>query len=324
MSEENGLIAAFVLDGKGGARELDWEGVAAWTPGDGVLWVHLSRAAEQAQNWVREHSGFDQFGAGMLLEEDSRPRVTAHDGALFVNLRGVNLNPGENPEDMVALRMCIESRRVVTSRTRKLMAVQEVRDNLAQGLGPKDAGEILVDLAAGLVERMGPIVSDLDDKVSDLEDKLIDTGLSEVRAVLGSLRRQAIALRRYLAPQRDVMARLQTERTSLLEETERYHCREIADRVTRYVEDLDAVRERAAVIQEEVQSQLSDRLNANMYLLSVVASIFLPLGFITGLFGINVGGMPGVDSDSAFTVVTVSLVVLVLIQIWVFRKKKII
>ena len=149
---------------------------------------------------------------------------------------------------------------------------------------------------------------------------MLDAPSRELRAELSDFRRQAINLRRYLAPQREVLARLYGDHTAPLGDTDRFHLRETLDRLTRYVEELDAARDRAAVTQEEVNGRMADQMNSNMYLLSLVAGIFLPLGLLTGLLGINVGGMPGVDSNWAFALVCVILVALAGIQWWLFRR----
>ena len=85
---------------------------------------------------------------------------------------------------------------------------------------------------------------------------------------------------------------------------------------------VDAVRERAAVTQEELLSRLSEQLNQRMYVLSIVAAVFLPLGFLTGLLGINVGGIPGADNAQAFWIFSGLLLIAVVIQLLVFRWKK--
>jgi zinc transporter len=87
------------------------------------------------------------------------------------------------------------------------------------------------------------------------------------------------------------------------------------------VEDLDSARDRAAVAQDELTGRLAEQTNKTMYVLSIVAGIFLPLGLLTGLLGINVGGMPGVDNPWAFTVVCVILVVTAIFEVILFRRK---
>jgi zinc transporter len=105
-------------------------------------------------------------------------------------------------------------------------------------------------------------------------------------------------------------------------ERDQLHLREEADRVTRYVEDLDAARERAAVTQEELGNRLSEQLNSRMYVLSVVAAIFLPLGFLTGLFGINVGGIPMAENPQGFIDIVLMLLLITGLQVVLFRWRR--
>jgi Mg2+ and Co2+ transporter CorA len=99
------------------------------------------------------------------------------------------------------------------------------------------------------------------------------------------------------------MSHLRSCDFSWIDQTHKRRIQEALDRVIRYVEDLDATRERAQIVKDELANALADKMNKNMYVLSIVAAIFLPLGFLTGLIGINVGGMPGVDYNLAFWIV---------------------
>ncbi len=145
-----------------------------------------------------------------------------------------------------------------------------------------------------------------------------------MRERLAAVRRQAIVLRRYFAPQREALQRLASDpdMAPWLESRDRHQLREVADRITRYVEDLDAGRERASVVHDQLANHLSDELNRGMYTLSIVAAVFLPLGFLTGLLGINVGGMPGADTPWAFAAVCVILAVLAGLEVWLLRRLK--
>ena len=91
--------------------------------------------------------------------------------------------------------------------------------------------------------------------------------------------------------------------------------------LTRIVEDLDAARDRAAVTQEELSSHLSEQTNKRLYVLSVVAAIFLPLGLLTGLLGANVGGMPYATHPQGFLILSGALVVVVALEVLFFRLK---
>ena len=106
-----------------------------------------------------------------------------------------------------------------------------------------------------------------------------------------------------------------------LAEMDRLRLREAADATTRYVEDLDVVRERAAMVHEELVSRLSEQMDGRMYVLSIVAALFLPLGFLTGLLGVNVGGIPGAESPWGFAIVCSAMLGLVGVQVWLLRRR---
>jgi zinc transporter len=322
MSDSDGLIFACELDGNGGGRQVTWPEVEAWRPGGGTLWVHLDRSGPSARKWIEERSGLDRLACEALLAEETRPRASVHGRGLLVNLRGVNLNPGADPEDMVSLRMWIEPGRIITVRLHRLMAVQDVRSALEAGTGPCDGADFLATIATRLLDRMGPVIDDLEDGIDSIEDELLESPSLKMRGRLTSLRRQAIGLRRYIAPQRDAMARLMLEPVPWFDELHRARLREVADRVTRYVEDLDAARERATVAQEEISMRIAEQMNKTIYILSLVAAIFLPLGLLTGLLGINVAGIPGANYHFAFYIVCAILVAVAAIQAWVFRRMR--
>jgi zinc transporter len=323
MSEENGIIDAYVFTGSGRSEAIaDWQDVNRRWHGPDPVWLHLHLGNAQARRWLEAESGLDPIVAAALAAEEPRPRCDGFGEGLIVALRGVNLNPGAEPDDMVSIRLWVDERHAVSVRRRKLMAIDDLRDEIARGQAPASAAGFLAMLAARIVDRMAPVLSDLDDRVDELEDMLLTAPGHEVRAKLGAIRREAIALRRYIAPQREAMARLAMHAPAWIGLGDRNRLREVADNITRCVEDLDTVRERAAVVQDEVGNRLSEQINRNMYLLSLVAALFLPLGFVTGLLGINVGGIPGEGLPYAFLEVCGILAVLAAAEFWLFRKLK--
>jgi zinc transporter len=322
MDRHNGLQYAYVLDGAGGGRPLDWPGVRGCSAADGVLWVHLDRNVQESQDWFRQDAGLDPLVCEALLAEETRPRCTPVGSGALVILRGVNLNPGAEPDDMVSIRIWADEHRIISLRHRPLQATRDLVEMIQAGHGPKGPGEFLASLAGRLSDRMAPVLANLDEVIDALEEQVVETQSYQLRTQLGAMRRQAITLRRYIGPQREAVSRLQGETLAWLGEPDRARLREVSDRITRNIEDLDALRERAAVVQEELASRLSEQMNKNMYLLSIVAAVFLPLGLLTGLLGINVGGIPGTENHWAFAIVCAALVVVATIQIVAFRRLK--
>ena len=321
MNMKHGLVFSYVLQG-GTGQHVDWEQVKKWNPAQGVLWLHLDYADEGVKKWLFEESGIDAVSCQALLAEETRPRIVSSSNSLLLILRGVNCNSGADPEDMVAIRMWFEEHRIISMRHRRVMATEDIKKDIDSGKGPDSANDFLVLITNKLVDRMGDVISDIDDAVDELEDAVLTEESYELRSKLANLRRQTISLRRYISPQRDVLARLQNEKIPWLNDFDRVHIRESAERTARFVDDLDSARDRAAITQEELNSRLSEQMNKTMYILSIVAAIFLPLGLITGLLGINVGGIPGTENKFAFGFVSILLIVFAFFQYLLFKRKK--
>lgn len=324
MIEDNlpdGLICAFLLDGSGGGEQLSWPSISTWTPELGVLWMYLDYKGEKCERWLAEDSGLDPVIREALLDPDPRPRclVTDNDGLMLI-IRGVNQERGQDPEDMVSVRVWCDRHRVVCMRHRKVAAMKAMHTRVMQGKGPAGVGEFVVDMTSEILDRIATVTDTLEDSVAAIEDAVVTSMDVALRHQLADLRRQAIALRRYIAPERDVLASLQGARVTWLSERDRTRLRESAERLTRVIEDLDSARDRAAVTHEEVASRLSEIMNQRLYMLSVVAAIFLPLGFVTGLWGSNVGGIPGLGHPWGFAIMCLSTVALGGLQVWLFRK----
>jgi zinc transporter len=270
------------------------------------------------QHFIKNHATIDPGIIRTFTADDVRPRVTRIGDHLLLVLRGVNLNAGDEIDDMVSLLIWAGPGLVVTLRRRPVRTVSQMRDALDKGIGPADEGAFLVGLIEGLLDNVAPVVEEVEDRVDDLEDRDLGGSLSESRIELAEIRRRAISLRRYLAPQRDAMLHLMGHSLPWIAEDDRSHLREFADRTIHYVEDLDAVRERAAVIHEEIATRLSERMNRTMYVLTIVATILLPASLIAGLMGMNVT-VPGQSDAWSFAIIIGLIVALAGVELLILR-----
>ena len=316
------FLFSYLLGKDGRGTVVDAEAVSRWTPADGDIWLHFDIANPRARQWLEQDSGLSQYAIDALLVDETRPRTLVMDDGLLILLRGVNTNPGADPEDMVSVRVWIQPHRIISTRRRRLLSVVDIAQALDAGDGPSSPSALLATLVERLADRIGDFVDSIESQLDTIED---DIGASEpwsIRSRLSPLRRQMASVRRFMAPQRDALDRLYRQSVDFIEEADAHGMREQSDRITRYLEDLELARERAVVLQEELLSNMAQQQNTRMYVLSVVAAIFLPLSFITGLLGMNVGGMPGVDSPLGFFGSMVVMVLAALGLVVFFRWKK--
>lgn len=317
----DGLIHALVLDGKGGARVLDWAGVDAWKPDDGVLWMNLDYAGERAQQWLATQSRLDTIQVDALTDSDPRPRAVAHGEGLLMIIRGINFNAGAAPEDMISVRAWFEPRRIITLRHRASSSIKQMITEVERGVGVKTPAEVAVQLVERMVDHVVERVDKLNDAVALCEEQVLADEPGDLRATLADHRRRAISLRRFLAPQREATAKLTSTSVPWLESSHRARLAEVADHLARTIEELDAARDRAAVTQEELSSRVAEAANQRLYVLSIITAVFLPLGFVCALLGVNVGGLPLQKADWAFWALCAVFVLGVAVQLWFFRKR---
>lgn len=320
MSHTPYILHALELNGKGSGTLLEGDAISQSLKEDTLAWLHMDAAHPESRKWLEENVSYlDPLILDALVASETRPRMEEYDDGMLVNLRGINLNENADPDDMVSLRMWIDPHRIITMRRRSVSAAQVVKGQLLEGNGPKNAGDFLCAIIHALLGKMDPFMHSLAEKVDDVEEEVIANPNASIRSIIVELRSQAITMKRYISPQRDVIGRLRVNEQSWIERDDKRSLQESLDKITRYVEELDSARERAQIVQDELTNVLADKLNRNMYILSVIAAIFLPLGFLTGLLGINVGGMPGAENADAFWIVTAGLTVIVALQVAIFR-----
>lgn len=236
----------------------------------------------------------------LLSTNPPRPKAIPTDGDILVVLRGINFNEGSAREDMVSVRVWLNDSHFIVSQNNPVRSVDIIQDKIESFDHPVS---VLISLTDEVFDRIEKHIFELDEKVDEAEDLALENPDQTQRIKIMNFRRELIALRRYLLPQRETMMTLSRSSSALLSKDHRETMTNQYYRAARICDLLDALRERLGLIQEEITAILSDRMNKNMYVLSIISLVFLPLGFITGLFGINVGGMPWVEMPLGFAIV---------------------
>ncbi|KGK03001.1 MULTISPECIES: zinc transporter ZntB [unclassified Pseudoalteromonas] len=307
----NGLLHALILDEKGGARPIEnSKQLHQWQPTDGKLWVHMDYSQTDAVDWLKNCGLLNDYELESLTADETRPRITPTTNGHMLFLRGINLNPAQSPEDMVSIRLFINNDVVITTRKRRLLSVQDILASLNNNEGPCSISELVCTLAHKLTSRMQTVIDELDESLDNFEEEIDEPSKKFDNQGLSQLRRQTIALKRYLKPQKEALSSMVNNHYPWLFDDDKAKLNETTNLLIRYLEELDSSIERALVIQQTITNQVSEQLNQRMYVMSVVAALFLPLGFLTGLLGVNVGGIPGTESPYAFTAFVVFLIVL--------------
>ncbi len=322
MIDQNILVHACLIHGNGKGSLFSLDDIQNWRPDNGLLWIHLDSNHEDAMGWLEKTFNLNPITCEALSDESTRPRSVVTDDGMMIILRAVNHNPDQDPEDMVAIRMLFGENFIITTRYRRVLVSQELKELLLTGYGPKTKGDFLTTLLERITDRMSEVILDLDDCTDEMEEDIETADPLELQTKISDIRRSAIHLRRYIAPQRDALSKLIADRIDWIPESDRTRIREVAERTARFVQDIESARDRALISQEEIKSRISNQMNKAMYILAIITAIFLPLTLLTGLLGINVSGIPGAENKWAFSAVTIGLIVIAVMIIAIFKRIK--
>lgn len=323
MADLDPIQIACLLDGKTERPMLAPKDAAQAARDDRLAWIHLDGTHPDTRDWLdKEVAYLDDIILDALLASETRPRLLEFEAGLMLILRGVNLDEHADPEDMVSLRLWIDPYRIISVHFRPVKAVEDMQTHYAVRSEPTAPGEFLADLVERMTGRLEPVIGEMQDALDALEEKVLEAPAQDHRKTVSTVRRQAIMFRRHLAPQREVLVSLRTTDLTWLDQVHKRRLQESLDRLMRYVEDLEAIRDRAQLVKEELAQTVAERMNANLYKLSVVAAFFLPLGVIAGVLGANLGGIPGADHPLAFPVFLGILAGIVGAQVLLFKALK--
>ncbi len=314
------MIHAFVFR-DGTARQMPFRDALALPRNGGLIWLHIDGREDAARNWVRDQQDIPHIAREALLAQETRPRATLIGNGAMVNLRGLGKAPDDDADALVSTRFWADRGRVISLCFRTPVAMDIVIERFLAGQ-IADPGDLISHFAEVTSDLLDPDVAELGDGMDDCEVAVDTASILATRRRVTEIRSQAISYRRFVAPQRQALERLAAAETDWLDEEDRMHLREAADRAARMAEELEAVRERAALIHEELTDRRAEIIDTRALLISIVALIFLPLTFVTGLLGMNVDGIPYAREPWAFWGVTGFCAIIALAVLgWFVRAK---
>jgi zinc transporter len=265
-----------------------------------LVWVHLFSIDDDARSWLADHAKLSPQVVDALTAPETRPRCDQWEEGALVNLRGRTAEESTPSADPLAsLRIWATRGRVFSVTRTQLCALGAIEECVAAD-AIHDPGDLIAEFATAITSDLDPHVAELGDRLDVCEEQLDSAKIFELRRQVTRVRSTAIGYRRFLQPQRDALEKLAHLPGDWLADDDRVHLSAAADRAARMAEELEAIRERSAVVHDALTDMRAEQLDQRGLVLSVAALIFLPLTFITGLYGMNVEGLPYATRPWAF------------------------
>ncbi|WP_237665758.1 MULTISPECIES: zinc transporter ZntB [Vibrio] len=276
-------------------------------------WYHCQRDKEGLRSWLLDNT-IPPSIVDSLLAEDTRPLFEQYDEQNFLLiLRGINLNKHADPSDMISIRMLYYQGALITSRKIPSKTLTEIHDLLTKGNGPKNLADLILSIIDGLNKNIDDYLDSVEEKITLFDDE------TELSLPLIETHKALLKIKRFIKPQQYAIDDYQSS-SSLLATTKQLRLRHSVNTIIRINETLDFFLSELEIIKGELRQYHAERMNQNTYLFSVIAAIFLPTSFLTGLLGVNVGGIPGTESPFAFALFCGSLVAIFILEFWILRR----
>ncbi len=263
-----------------------------------LVWIHLPQVDDETRAWLHQTAALDDFVVDALTATESRPRCEAFGHGAFLNLRGRSREALDG-DLLASVRIWAEKGRVFSVTRKPLIAVAAVKEE-AQAGQLYDPGDLITTFATAITADLDPDVATLGDQLDDCEESIDPNHIFDLRRSVSKVRIAAIGYRRFLNPQRAALEKLATLPGDWLGDDDRLHLSAAADRAARMAEELESIRERSALMHETLSDLRAEQIDSRSLVISIVAMIFLPLTFITGLYGMNVAHLPYSQEPWAF------------------------
>jgi len=268
------------------------------------------------------------FGIHALALEDvvhtgHRPKVEDYEGLLFCILRHFHVDGAKLSPEQISLFVLPGV--VITFQEIVGDAFEPVRERIRRGSGrlrSRGSDYLAYALIDALVDRFFPLLELLGERIETLEEELIDEPTPDSLDTIYELRRDLLMLRRAAWPKREMILALQRGESPLVGEEARLFLRDAYDHAVEVMEVIETYRELAASMLDVYLSSVSHRMNEVMKVLTIIATIFIPLTFIAGVYGMNFAGMPELSWPWGYPASLTLMAVVAAALVYYFRRKE--
>lgn len=293
----------------------------------GVVWVDVHGLTDTALvERVGEDFQLHHLALEDVLNTQQRPKLEEFDNTLFFILHNLRLEAESCELFSEQIAVFIGENFVVSFQEDPDDTFQSIRKRAEEGLGrlrKKGSDYLGYVLLDNVVDNYYLLLDEVESVLSDLETELHHNGTNTgQKARIFELKRVINQFRRHLLPLRDATTRLYRSESPLIGDSNRLYLRDLADHVTQILDSVDNYRELLAGVEALYQAEISNRLNNVMRLLTIISTIFIPLSFIAGLYGMNFDNMPELHWHNGYYVVLAAMATATLTMLVYFRRNK--
>ncbi|TCR62068.1 zinc transporter [Bosea sp. BK604] len=325
LQSQTGIVWAYHFDADGVATQVPREQLPGLSPEIGFTWLHLDLVHTRAQAWINEQSELRPAARELLLSRETHQRLDHSSSQAWGIAHDITRDIVDRTDNVGALFWAVGEHFLLTGRREALQSIRKAADAVNAGERIGSPAELFEHIIEYLIDDVTDAVVRLADETDSIEDQILLDRLRDGPSRVGTVRRTAVQLRRQLSGLHLLFRRFaETPSGRSAPEDVRTCATRLLLRVDTLYQDVQAIQDRARLLQDEIAASSANQTNRQLYVLSILTALFLPATFITGLFGINVKGLPWVEEDAGAAIVTLTCLAASMLTLYLLRNRGII
>jgi len=269
----------------------------------GEAWIDIEASDDEGRRWLASHSGLDAETVRRLLDPAQATYWRRYGRGLHLNMHAAVPRENESTTVFVDFGIWLEPGRIITVRHGEVLALGRAAEDCSTGQGPSSSWGLIVFVLSETLSRLERNAHALAATIDQLEDDVLAGEGDPPIDRIAELQKRLIFARRFRLPLSNMVSFISSQPDSAIDGALRDELDGIINAVGQHQEQLSLSIDRASALQGQIRDQLADSMNTATYRFTWVATVFLPLSFLTGLLGINVAGIPGDHNPWAFWLV---------------------
>ena len=290
------------------------------------VWVDIEAPTDDEVEWLRDVFDFHELTLVDVMNNAVRPKQESFGDVLFTVFSAINLNEDQDQLDTINLNIFLTDRYIISTHLRPLKTIRDTVRAMARSRDPLSRGTDYVYylLLDGVVNRYLDVMDEVDESLVALEHDVFETPSRDIQEKIFREKRRLAYLKRSITPKRDAVRDLVHDDFPQITEEVRLLIRDVLDHILRIVDAIESYRELTTGLMDSYMTNISNRMNEVMKLMSIIATVMLPLSFLTGLFGMNFDVIPGLHLEYGFWALMAFMMILASFLAWFFKRKGII
>lgn len=290
-----------------------------------VTWIDVNGLADlKAIKAIGERFGLHQLLLEDVLNTDHRPTIDEYQDQLFVVMKMLSMSPEGDEVWSEQVSFVLAKGLLISFQSDPGDVLDPVRGRIRNNTGrlrKKGADFLLYSLLDVIVDHYFSVVEDLGKQIEQTEDRVVRRPRPADLLALQELRRKLIAVSRQVTPTRELAGRMNTSPSELIDKGTRRYINDLQDHTVYIAESIAIFRDQLANLENTYHAGLNMRMGQVMKLLTVISTIFIPLTFIVGVYGMNFDHMPELHWRYGYFAVMGFMLLVSLVMLWLFRKK---